>query len=111
MKKIIQELAKLAKMLPAENYHSNSPSKMLGSEILLTGLKVPPNIKLEDDKEYIINVPLLREKNHKRRLIRAYKSEGLKGVEMYLSKYIRKDKMYILHNVMSQLKQPKKLTK
>lgn len=108
---LTEKLVELACMLPHESYVSTTRERMKGSELLLTGVKEVEGKPIEKEKTYLIHNPLLQEKNHKRRLIRAYRKSGFEGVERYLARYVAKDRREVLDNVMKQLRALKPVSK
>ena len=106
-----EKLVELASMLPYENYVSTTRERIKGSDLLLTGVKEVEGKPIDKEKTYLIHNPLLQEKNHKRRLFRAYRKSGFEGVEKYLARYVAKDRRSVLDKVMEQLKALKPVTK
>jgi len=106
-----EKLTELAEMLPHENYVSTTREKIKGSDLLLSGVKEVDGKAIDKEKTYLIHNPLLQQKNHKRRLLRAFKSAGFDGVEKYVARYVAKDRREVLDKVMAQLKSLKPVSK
>ena len=83
----IKLLKGIASMLPREKEASRNYYSILGSDIKLTGLVVPSGMVIEDDKEYHYNESKFLESNHARRVLRAYKKSGKKGLLNYMLRY------------------------
>lgn len=82
----------MAENLPAIYYIAIDRQSIKGEEVLLTGLEIPPELEEEvtnnPDKEFTFNNKIYIPINHKRRIRRAYKRGGKKGVIAYLKPYL-----------------------
>ena len=79
----------ISKNLPKEDYVINSAVILTGEQLIESGQKEVSNTKVDPEKEYVQYVPMYNQKNHFRRLKRAYASGGLAGVKKYLSPYVK----------------------
>lgn len=88
-KSIIEQIVGIAKTLPERFDVSYHPCLISGSDIHLSGLD-PTDIK-NDDTEYMIQMPTYQLVNHKRRMVRAFNSNGIEGTRAYVNKVIQLD--------------------
>ncbi len=88
-KKAINQLVNIAKTLPDKFDISYHPVTMIGRDIHLSGLD-PTDIN-NDDTEYLIKMPQYNIVNHKRRMVRAFRSNGIEGARSYINKVIQLD--------------------
>jgi len=90
-KKTTRILLAISKNLPKESYVSRTAVILSGEELIESGQKEVENVAVDPEKEYIQEIPLYNEKNHFRRLKRAYASGGLKAVKNYLNPYVKEE--------------------
>ena len=88
-KETIAQIINIAKTLPDKFDVSYHPVTMIGSDIHLSGLD---NKDIEnDDTEYMIQMPQYYLVNHKRRMVRAFRANGIEGARSYINKVIQLD--------------------
>ena len=85
-KSTLKEVIKIADSLPERFDVSYHPVTISGSDIHLSGLDAT-DIK-NDETEYFIQMPMWLVVNHKRRISRALKSNGIEGARKYISNVI-----------------------
>lgn len=90
----VRELRGIASNLPPDTYIAHGDEVMTGDEMALSGYDEMPEFKgkFEKDKKYSVPVPVIVQVNHYRRLKRAYLRDGIKGVQNYITPYLRKRK-------------------
>ena len=88
-KRIIEKIVGIAKKLPDRFDISYHPCTITGRDIHLSGLD-PTDID-NDDTEYMIQMPTYQLVNHKRRMVRAFNSNGMDGAKAYINKVIQLD--------------------
>ena len=85
-KSTLKEVIKIADSLPERFDVSYHPVIISGSDIHLSGLDAT-DIK-NDETEYLIKMPQYYVVNHKRRLVKVFRNDGLIGARKYISKVI-----------------------
>ena len=78
MKAIDDVIKDIAKNLPPMFYRYRQTFRVTKDDIKNHGLGIC-------DHEYYIEASIKKDVNHKRRMSRAYKSHGLKGIKSYVS--------------------------
>lgn len=76
-------------MLPVGNYATYESQEITGEDLLLTDTKEVDGKPIEPDKTYSFKSPVIHEKNHYRRLKRAYIKRGKEGIKAYLKIYMK----------------------
>jgi hypothetical protein len=74
------------------------PETITGSELMLTGAKLPKDEKIDPNRVYEMQVPAVVQQNHKQKLSLAWLRAGRKGIRAYLYKWLDAD---VLEKVMS----------
>jgi hypothetical protein len=77
-----------------------SQERIIGSELLLTGVKDVHGEKIIPNKMYLMDVPVVIKKEHKKKLRIAWLRGGKLGVKRYLTPWLKAD---VLESVMSVL--------
>lgn len=85
-KKIDKELKQLAAILPADYY---PVAKRMSGDAIMADKSIPERLKKDIDLKgtYVNKLAGKRQINHLRRLRKAYKSRGVKGVQDYMDSY------------------------
>ena len=81
-------ITQIANKLPDDYYVVYHKAEITGEDIHLSGL--PTDGIKNDQTVYLINMPVYREVNHKKRLRRALKTGGVEAVRAYAEKYLGK---------------------
>jgi hypothetical protein len=84
--------------LPVDGYSVKDTCKVSGEDVLLSNTNEINGEEVDPEKEYLMNIPRYHSVNHKRRMKRAFKTNGLDGLISYLKKYTKPE----LHADMSQ---------
>ena len=84
-------LLAISKQLPREQYASQSAIILTGSEMIESGQKVVEMQQVVSDEKYIQYLPLNKDKNHYRRMKRAFDSNGIVGIKNYLLPYLKNE--------------------
>ena len=79
---------------------SLSQDQIIGSELLLTGVKEVKGEKIIPNKMYLMDVPVVEKQDHQRRLRLAWLRGGKNAVRNYLTKWLKPE---ILEQVMTAL--------
>lgn len=89
---IKKELRRIAGQLPTDSYTVIEKTKMTGAELKLSAYDEDEKYKgeFEDEGEYMVPVPAMYEKNHYRRLRRAFQKGSIPGVQDYVFPYFVK---------------------
>ena len=74
--------------------------KIIGAELMLTGVEDVHGEKIIPNKMYLMDVPIIIKKEHKKRLRLAWLRGGKQGVKRYLSLWMKPD---VLETVMTVL--------
>jgi len=88
-KALIYQVIEIAAKLPERFDVSYQNVLISGKDIHLSGLNTK-DIK-NDNTEYLINMPQYQLVNHKRRMVRAFNSNGMPGARAYVNKVISLD--------------------
>ncbi len=92
----------MAKNLPLDVYTYKERYKITGQDVELIGVEniefeIPPDIleqmKEEPEKEFNLTGGAVHDKNHLRRIRRAYKRSGKKGVIAYIKPYLKPEQV------------------
>lgn len=92
-KVVLKHIDEIANLLPQVKYNAAvERQKITGVDVRLSGAKEIEGERVDPNKNYLINVPVIREVDHKQRMKRAYKRSGKVGVIHYLRPYVEPDK-------------------
>lgn len=84
-KNIENLLFRLAQLLPQVQCHSVEKHKVMGSEILSWNtIEEIDGESIKPEKEYTWKYPVIFPANHKRRLFKRYRKNGIPGIQEYL---------------------------
>ena len=81
----------IAKQLPREQYASQSAVVLDGAKVIECGTKEVEGCPVDPEAKYTQFIPLFNDKNHFRRIKRAFDSNGAEGVQKYLSPYVKEE--------------------
>lgn len=90
-KKTTRILLAISKNLPKEQYASKTAVILSGHELIASGQNEVESIPVDPKMEYLQEIPLYNEKNHFRRMKRAYASGGVSAVKKYLNPYVKEE--------------------
>lgn len=81
----------IAKQLPREQYASQSAVVLDGAKVIECGTKEVDGLPVDPDAKYTQYTPLYNDKNHVRRIKRAFDSNGVEGVTKYVLPYVKEE--------------------
>lgn len=84
-----KKIRAIAQILPSSLYACSEPVEISGEDLLLSGTKKVEGKDVEAEKVYYMQSPVYREKNHYRRIKKAFISKGKKGVELYIKDFMQ----------------------
>src|SRR5690554_2672199 len=90
-KKMTQNLVAIAKQLPREHYAAQSAVVLEGSKVIERGILELDNQGIDPEAKYTQYIPLYYDKNHIRRIKRAFDSNGVEGVTKYVLPYVKEE--------------------
>ena len=82
-KKLSTEIQRIADSLPEIYEVQHTKAKLTGEDIHLSGLNSEGYAK--DETEYLLTIPIFIAVNHKRKMAKAYKTDGIKGIINYVN--------------------------
>jgi hypothetical protein len=102
MKKSLTIISVIAETMQSDSYAFYEKQTISGEDVLLTNTHELNGQQVVKEKDYQISVPVFNQVNHKRRLKRAYESDGLEGLMNYCKKYLKEERVKELEGLIKK---------